>query len=168
MATSLQPVKSWKKKWVEVVKGWILAGWAQKSPEPWLELETLGSQRVITQKSSLTLVVVQCFPIYNMLSPSMQVGILSKESFTIKHKECCWAILVILALESESDVQWPEAILLFADWVLSYMSTCIMISLLTKHQQYAIQNNVTQHYSVAISHSVLIISVYCFTPSFSA
>ena len=23
------------KKPVEVVKGWILAGWAQKSPEPW-------------------------------------------------------------------------------------------------------------------------------------
>ena len=34
MATSLQPVKSLEKP-VEVVKGWILAGWAQKSPEPW-------------------------------------------------------------------------------------------------------------------------------------
>jgi hypothetical protein len=34
MATSLQPVKSWKKS-VEVVKGRILAGWAQKSPESW-------------------------------------------------------------------------------------------------------------------------------------
>jgi hypothetical protein len=34
MATSLQPVKSWKKP-VEVVKGWILADWAQKYPEPW-------------------------------------------------------------------------------------------------------------------------------------
>ena len=34
MATSLQPVKSWKKP-VEVVKRRILAGWAQKSPEPW-------------------------------------------------------------------------------------------------------------------------------------
>ena len=34
MTTSLQPVKSWKKP-VEVLKGRILAGWAQKSPEPW-------------------------------------------------------------------------------------------------------------------------------------
>jgi hypothetical protein len=33
MATSLQPVKSCKKP-VEVVEGWILGGWAQKSPEP--------------------------------------------------------------------------------------------------------------------------------------
>ena len=31
MATSLQPVKSWKKNPVEVVKGWILLGWAQIS-----------------------------------------------------------------------------------------------------------------------------------------
>ena len=37
MATSLQPVKSWKKS-VEVVKGQILAGWAQKFPEPWYEV----------------------------------------------------------------------------------------------------------------------------------
>ena len=33
MATSLEPVKPLKKP-VEVVKGQILAGWAQKSPEP--------------------------------------------------------------------------------------------------------------------------------------
>jgi hypothetical protein len=37
MTTSLQPVKSWKKP-VEVVKVRILAGWAQKSPEPWWSL----------------------------------------------------------------------------------------------------------------------------------
>ena len=29
MATSLQPIKSWKKNPVEVEKGRILAGWAQ-------------------------------------------------------------------------------------------------------------------------------------------
>jgi hypothetical protein len=34
LATSLQPVKSLEIP-VEVVKGRILAGWAQKSPEPW-------------------------------------------------------------------------------------------------------------------------------------
>ena len=34
MATWLQPVKTWKKL-VEVVKGRILVGWAQKSPKPW-------------------------------------------------------------------------------------------------------------------------------------
>ena len=37
MATSLQPVKPLKKP-VEVVKGRILAGWAQKPPEPWLSI----------------------------------------------------------------------------------------------------------------------------------
>ena len=34
MATSLQPFKSLKKKPVEAVKGQILVGWTQKSPEP--------------------------------------------------------------------------------------------------------------------------------------
>jgi hypothetical protein len=42
MATSLQPVKSLKKP-VEVVKGRLLAGWAQKSLKPWTD-STIGSR----------------------------------------------------------------------------------------------------------------------------
>jgi hypothetical protein len=46
MATSLQPVKSWEKP-VEVVKGRILAGWAQKSPKPWMTFSVLDMFRNI-------------------------------------------------------------------------------------------------------------------------
>ena len=44
IATSLQPVKSWKKS-VEVVKGRILDGWAQKSPKPWFSSPGWGGSR---------------------------------------------------------------------------------------------------------------------------
>jgi hypothetical protein len=45
MATSLLPAKSWKNL-VEVVKGQIIAGWAQKSLKPWSTWDTYGLWRM--------------------------------------------------------------------------------------------------------------------------
>ena len=33
------------KKPAEVMKGWILAGWAQKSPEPWLKIDEMDRHK---------------------------------------------------------------------------------------------------------------------------